>query len=106
LDLHGISPVGAHIWYGDDFDPTTKGYLDHDDIPENDGGRGRYAENIKFPLDGSAPGGQYQFWVHVYDQIDTLDPWAVSVYLNRDGSDILQKRYTGIGNSAIFKFDK
>jgi uncharacterized protein YfaP (DUF2135 family) len=106
LDLHVVTPDGVNIWYGYDFDGLSKGYLDHDDIPSLEGGRGRWAENIKFPLDGSAPAGTYTFWVHVYDQIDELDPWGVSVYVSQGDTDVLQKRYTGIGDSAVFTFEK
>jgi hypothetical protein len=108
LDLHVITPGGVELWFSNNYDGLSNGYLDHDDIPTSlEGGkRGRWAENIKFPLDGSAPAGTYTFWVHVYRQTNELDPWGVSVYVSEGDIDVLQKRYTGIGDSAVFTFEK
>lgn len=106
LDLHVVCPGDNHIWYSQPYDFMSGGYLDHDDIPMLENGRGRYAENIKFPMDGTAPSGTYYFWIDVFDQVDDLDPWVVSVYLTQGENDILQKQYNGVGLSAIFTYEK
>jgi len=105
--LHVETPNGRTINYLNDFDPDSGGELDHDDIPmaENGGSveaaRGRYVENIVFPLDQSAPVGQYAFHVDVYDQVGELDSWTVAVYLN----DVEVVSYSGTGDSDLFTFE-
>lgn len=96
LDLHVMTPVGTHIYFspGNIYDPITGGELDKDDIPD-EGDTDRWVENINFPLNGSAPDGEYTFWVHLYNEFPPKDPWSVAVYV--DGE--LQAQYNGIGNS-------
>ena len=48
-----------------------------------------------FPLDGSAPLGDYVFWVNSYEAFDPEDVRSVAVYTG----DELQVGYSGVGNS-------
>ena len=65
------------IWYANTFDPISGGELDQDDIPN---ATARWVENIYFPRDGSAPTGEYTFFVVGYNVYDEADNYDLSVW--------------------------
>ena len=94
LDLYVRTPAKEEIYYGNPFDPVTNGTLDHDDIPFEPS---RWIESIYFPLDGSAPKGEYKYWVENYNQIDDPDSWILQVYIG----DSLVRRHLGLLSEDI-----
>ena len=93
MDIHVVTPGGVEIYYSNTFDLVSQGTLDKDDVPSEPG---LYIENIYFPLDGSAPQGQYEVWVHNYsEQGDGPDSWELSVFL---GNDLVRKT-AGVTNN-------
>lgn len=84
LDLHVITPTGVEISFENLEDETTGGELDVDKIPSEVipfPHIGRNAENIRFPIDGTAPAGVYEYWVNNFDQLgNSSDPWEMRVF--------------------------
>jgi hypothetical protein len=79
LDLHVLTPGGNHIYYEKTFDPVSKGRLDHDDIPQV---AGLYVESVYFPLDRTAPLGNYTYYVRNWEQRGVApDAWKLEVYM-------------------------
>jgi uncharacterized protein YfaP (DUF2135 family) len=79
LDLHVLTPGGDHIYYGNTFDSASNGRLDHDDIPRK---VGLYVESVYFPLDGTAPMGNYTYFVRNWRQRGVApDAWKFEVYV-------------------------
>lgn len=98
-----ITPNGAEIYYDPEYkyDPVSGGQLDKDKIPEK---MGIYVENIYFPLDGSAPRGQYEYFVENFSPEKDADEWELSLFLGDD----LTERHHGVTvgkgeRSPIFK---
>ena len=77
LDLHVITPSGEEIDFTFTTDPVSGGTLDQDDIPTN---TARWVENIYFPRDGSAPTGNYTYFVVGYDTVGNADNYDLSVW--------------------------
>jgi len=98
LDLHVITPGGAHIYYVRRHDPASGGTLDHDDIPQQ---VGTWVENIFFPMDGSAPSGTYQYYVHLFNMLGgTPDSWVLSAWVG----DSKVNEVSGIGTSSPYTY--
>ena len=89
-----LTPGGAHIYFGDPVDDVSGGTLDTDDIPPS-GSADRWVENISFSTNGTAPSGNYTFWVYCYALCSPAVPWTVEVYTN----GVLQASNSGIGDS-------
>jgi hypothetical protein len=75
------------------FDPVSGGRLEKDVVPD---GFGFYAENIYFPIDGSAPTGSY-----LYGVTGNVEAWELSVYLGDDLVDVK----SGTGPSEDFTYE-
>ena len=98
LDLHVITPGGAHIDYLYRHDPASGGTLDHDDIPQQ---VGTWVENIFFPMDGSAPSGTYQYYVHLFNMLGgTPDSWVLSAWVG----DSKVNEVSGVGTSSPYTY--
>ena len=67
--------------------------LEKDVVPD---GFGFYAENIYFPMDGSAPTGDY-----LYGVSGSVEAWELSVYLGDDLVDVK----SGTGPSDDFSYE-
>lgn len=106
LDLHCVTPSGAHIYYGDRVDRHSKGNLD---IDMNAGGRQSKepVENIRFAT--NAPEGRYKFYVkNFHDRNMGDNPYKVEL-------EIAGKIYTvqgylsenkGVKNAFVFDYRK
>jgi len=94
-----ITPQGIEIYYGNDYDEASQGQLDGDDIPH--GEVGSYVEHIYFPLDGSAPAGTYEYFIHDFSQSGEADNWNLAVITN----GIQMQSHAGSGDSSRFTVD-
>jgi hypothetical protein len=74
-DLIVTTPDDTDIFFGNLFDPISGGRLEGDVVPD---GFDFYAENIYFPVDGSAPAGVYEYLIRGNGE----EPWNVIVALN------------------------
>jgi hypothetical protein len=93
-DLIVTTPAGVDIFYNNTFDPASGGQLEQDVVPD---GIGFYAENVYFPLDGSAPPGIYTYFVRG----GGMDIWNVTVALDEE----VVEQSSGVGDSVLeFKF--
>jgi hypothetical protein len=101
LDLHVITPGGAHIYYSNPEDGDSGGMLDHDDIP---GEIGDWVENIVFPMDGSAPPGTYFYSVVEYRRVGTEGPegWVLSAWVG----DTKVAEISGSGSSSQYEYTR
>ena len=77
LDLHVITPEGVEIDFQFTIDPVSGGELDQDDIPAE---TARWVENVYFPTDGSAPAGNYTYFVVGYTTVGEPDNYDLSVW--------------------------
>ena len=84
-------------------DKSSNGRLDHDDIP---GPVQRWTESIFFPIDGSAPKGTYQYFVHNYRQVGGFDNWTLAVYLNERRIDFHSGGTPNNDKSTVFTFEQ
>jgi hypothetical protein len=81
LDLHVITPNGDDLSVENpDVDPDTGGQYQHDDDPDWLFSK-TFQETVFFPLDGSAPGGIYEYYVYNnHDDPDSARPFTIYVY--------------------------
>jgi hypothetical protein len=94
-DIRVRTPDGTLIFFQNTFDPISGGMLEKDVVP--DGGFGFYAENIYFPIDGSAPIGDYLYGVSG----SGVEAWELSVYLGDEMVDVKK----GTGPSEDFNYE-
>jgi hypothetical protein len=92
LDLHVITPNGDDLNYQlEGEDPDSGGQFQHDDDPEYLDGAKTFQETVFFPLDGSAPGGVYEFYVYNGHEVpDPARPFTIYVY--EDDTKVATKR--------------
>jgi hypothetical protein len=77
-DILVRTPEGIDIYYDNIFDSSSGGQLQYDVSPEEIEEIGSHAENVYFPIDGSAPKGVYEYFVFGGGD----EPWNVTVALN------------------------
>ena len=97
LDLYVSTPVGGILYYGSTFDPESRGNFEGDAL---EGQLGFHAESVFFPRDGSAPDGEYEYWVEVYEQNGVaLDQWTLTLSGAGTGED---RTIVGTGDSETY----
>lgn len=81
--MHVITPNGDDLNYeldGEE-DPDSGGQFQHDDDPEWLFGAKTFQETVYFPLDGSAPGGPYEYYVYNgHTESDPAKTFTIYVY--------------------------
>jgi hypothetical protein len=94
--LHVVTPDGFELNYYQESDPDSGGTFQHDDIPGDV--IATWQETVYFPLDGSAPPGQYEFWAYNnHDDPDPAKQYKIFVY---DGDDVKDVQRGAVENGA------
>jgi hypothetical protein len=93
-DLHVMTPGGFNISWRYEWDPISNGRLERDIVPRT---VGSWAENIFFPLNGTAPVGIYTFNVQGGPG---LESWQLTVWLG----DSNVASYSGVGRSSSYQY--
>jgi hypothetical protein len=79
-----ITPNNDEIYYVNNIDLVSGGKLDGDRNPESSEGLGLWAENVYFPSSGSAPKGEYRFFVRNFFGLGSeREIWLLEVSVNR-----------------------
>mmetsp|Transcript_13963 Transcript_13963/g.23202 ORF Transcript_13963/g.23202 Transcript_13963/m.23202 type:complete len:265 (-) Transcript_13963:142-936(-) len=82
IDLWVFTPGGQVVGWKNKYEGVSGGRLDRDDTGDYNGGIAPRAENIIFPLDGSAPTGIYSVYVRTYSARGAgPDNWTLAVYI-------------------------
>jgi hypothetical protein len=77
--LHVLDPDGFELDFYDTYDSESGGTFQHDDIPGDE--VATWQETVHFPLDGSAPPGQYEFWAYNnHEDPDPAKQYKIYVY--------------------------
>ena len=94
------APGGNIISYRNTYDPVSGGRLDNDDIPRV---VGTYVENIFSPTDGTAPLGEYQFFVKNFNiRGGSSDSFLVEVFVGKTPAASYQ--FDGLGQKEATDF--
>jgi hypothetical protein len=94
LDLHVVTPGGFHLSFIEKQDSVSKGELDYDDVPTS---FGLHVEHVYFPLDDTAPVGDFTYFVQNFHPQDDPDDWTLKVFVD----DSLVDEYSGITVGAL-----
>jgi hypothetical protein len=107
LDLHVITPNGDDLNYElEGEDENSGGQFQHDDDPEWLPGANTFQETVFFPLDGSAPGGPYTYYVYNGHTVDD-PPKPFTIYVYEDDKKMITRRgrVANGANSTLYTFD-